>query len=289
MLINTNELKQNNAITKQIPNYVWDLVFWSELDDKKVPSSELLKLQELPEDKEQALVLLIICYPNYTASNLLKIARDEFKLTDSSIFTICAAMNRTDCFDLFDKKQQESFIAEDDYTNLNRAAASGASKTLQWFEDKLVSERIITMIKAKEFRAFQSSCEYGQVDSLKWIMRMAETEKNAMLDKISIPVLSRVTHKGHTKVIEWLKEQSPEKIGSMIKNISSNGYARALFENESPSAEMLSLLNLKNNGNNEVISLAQIMSNWGVFKAIGIVDENGTLIPVPNDNNNSYN
>lgn len=276
MLLNTTKLKQSHPIAKHIPNYVWDLVFGSELDDNKVPRSQALSLVCLPEDMEQALVLLMICYPETPASQLLDIARKDLQLTDSSIFMICAAMDRVDCLDLFDSDQKEFLISESNFYNVLWAAASGASKALEWFETQLQSsEKIVELIKAEEFRMFRACCEFGQIDSLNWIMSKTETLKDAMLHKITYPVLSRILSKGHTNVVEWLKQQAPVKIDSMIKGITSNGYHQVLIDDSFLDEEMMSLLNIQGEENNETISTANLIAKFGVFPGIIVASQNG--------------
>lgn len=264
MLLNTLELKQGHHIAKKIPNYLWDVVFWSELDTDLIPNHRTIHLRRLSE--EQTLVILLICYPQILPIALIYYASNKLKLSADCIFGICAAMNRTDLLDFFDKNDLPHLIEGDDFINFNWAAASGADKSLEWFK-KQAPLNLEKMIEARDYRAFQSSCEFGQIKSAEWIVEKVKHKTNELCKTITYPMLSRIMAKGYAPMVEWLKQLSPGKLTDMLANINSAGYVQVLLSDERVGEDILSLVNLPNDNSNEISDGASALVAFSIFSA----------------------
>ena len=152
MKITTETAKKAHPFASKIPLNLWWAEFRGSFDDDKIPSADKdlnqVSRGDLPLNDVQALIVLLLRYPDAHTSELFSFVRGSLNVPNETIFTISAAMGRLD--------------------------------TLKWLKEQAPNE-LSAMIQAYDYDAFRRASQNGHLDTLKWLKEQAPNELSAMI------------------------------------------------------------------------------------------------------------
>ncbi|MFA6302354.1 MAG: ankyrin repeat domain-containing protein [Legionella sp.] len=227
MLINmTLEDRAKHAIAAKIPDNVWLEYFNSMFDKDKLPQSGSVlsanSRSNFPQNTRQALVVLLIAYPDLSPEEFLIFARNTLNANTEEIFDICVAMNKPA---ILDQLKQQITIQELKrsfkavlYSGFTSAAANGHEAVLAWYK-QVVPEELAIMAGLNKFSAISEAAINGHLQVLKWFKNEIPNTTNLMLKNRYADVLEKIAQKGDLEVITWIQDQAPDLIKIMFHSI----------------------------------------------------------------------
>lgn len=222
----TLEDRVKHAIAAKIPDNVWLEYFNSMFDKDALPQlGSVLSINNrsnFPQNTRQALVVLLIAYPDLSPEEFLIFARDILNANTEDIFDICVAMNKPAILDLL--KQQITIQELKNsykavlYRGFISAAVNGHEAVLDWYK-QVVPEELAIMAGLDKFSAISGAAINGHLQVLKWFKSEIPNTTNLMLKNRYADVLEKVAQKGELEVITWMQDQAPDLIKFMFHTI----------------------------------------------------------------------
>jgi hypothetical protein len=176
MLINTQELKRNHPLLSQLPENIWENIFNSSFDDDYLNGTTKrfceCKREELPEHEVQAFIMMMLLFPDISASECLSFAQTILELPTDCIFFICASL--------------------------------GQKKILECIKEQVAKDELLSMIAESDFRSFRWACENGHLPTVLWLVEHNANQLEAMAPVWDYFAFRQAFANRHLDVQKWL-------------------------------------------------------------------------------------
>ncbi len=191
MKIDTVAQKKEHPLVSKIPMDLWQSEFNGILDEDNIPAAnkdlEDIQREDLPRDDAQALILLMLRYPDVPASQLLFTVHDILQKIEK-IFTISIKLNRLDAIEwLQESKPHElsRWIKENKKNVIGEAIAKGYLGIIKVFT-KHAPNDLTEVMRTKNYHAIRAAALNGHLHVLQWFKtQVTPDELKAMLNNLN--------------------------------------------------------------------------------------------------------
>ena len=223
MIFLTKTQRQAHPILSQISDDLWITVFKGQFDDSELHLTNKgfneVTRSDLPLSDMQALIILMIAYPQTKAEHLVTFAKNTLKLGNQAICSVASSQGHLNILLCIKEQAFNEFgvmIKADDYGAFRCAAENGHLDILNWLKEQAPNE-FGAMIQADDYAAFHWAASNGHLNVLNWLKEQAPNELGDMIKAANYLAFCLAAQNGHLDILKWLKQQAPNEFGAMIQ------------------------------------------------------------------------
>lgn len=266
------QLRRNAATSYRFSNssFFWSTVFNDRFDsdELKIDNKDLseVKREDLPDDDYQALILLMIGYPESSIAQCLEqvglIAEHQriasaaaamgrldvlnwlkeeepdliakLKEWKNEPFNLASTYDQLDTLEWFKEQatpdELRNMIRAEDYTGFTYAAIKGHLGILDWYKKQMPDE-LMDMIRVKNYRSFYHSAQRDCLNSLNWfkeeVQKAAPEDFMRMIEAENYYCFQSAAEYGHVDILEWHYNEAPQALINMLRAENYRSFAMA--------------------------------------------------------------